>query len=283
MQKEREPMFCAAAGEKGVGKTYQTKNGVIEKYIKGVPEKGIPAKKCLIVDVNNEYAPYKLLGADKDSIQKFMYQRNVEARRIGVYNRDGSTKSTGQISDEFGIILETFRGGLLAVEDPAKIFGDSMSMEIYGSLCTNRHRDCDIYTHYQGIGKIGHPKIKATVNLLRLHHVKDSVLRHKNKFEEDTEIVRIAQLLVNQRFDAGDFRFFLYVNFDNNKISGLFTKAEFEQAVYDYISENERETVVPIAKKRDPANGKILYNYPQALQIAKDNLMKQYYGNGIGK
>lgn len=276
--KDREPSFYVAVGEKGVGKTYQTIK-IIDNYVAGDMKYNRPPKKVLVLDVNNEYTKYKLLDCTRENILGFMVQKTIEARRVGVYKTDGNKKSLGEIEKELELILDTYKSGLLVIEDISRFVGDSMSKDLYGSLCTNRHIDCDIITHYQSAGKAGHPKIKATMNILRFHHVKDSIYRHKNKFEEYTEIIRIAQIIVNNRWKVDDKRFFLYINFDNNKITGVFNKKEFDRAIFEYIAENESETIAPLLRRKDPKTGKKMLTYHEAFTMCQNDLIKEYYGN----
>ena len=50
--------------------------------------------------------------------------------------------------------------------------------------------------------------------------------RHKNKFEERSEILQIAESIVAKKFDEGDKRYYLYVDIDEGKINGKFDKED---------------------------------------------------------
>jgi hypothetical protein len=52
----REPLLICATGKKGVGKSYQH-NLMMQGYVMGDPYRGIRPRKCLIMDVNDEYDP----------------------------------------------------------------------------------------------------------------------------------------------------------------------------------------------------------------------------------
>ena len=284
MSKDREAIQYIAIGKKGIGKTYLTKK-ILEQYVKGNPSLGIPPRKVLVLDVNNEF-PYKLIACDKQNILAFMVQRQFEIRRVGVYKnetQDGKLvsvkKSLTDIKNDLALILDTFKSGLLLIEDISKYVGDTIDADLYGSLCTNRHVDCDVILHYQSIGKVGNPKIAATMNQLRFHYVNDSVLRHKGKFEERTTILRIAQLIVNDKYRSGDIRFYCYVDFDENKIKGNFDRANFAEAIAQYISEDESNTIRPILRQRDRSTGKLKYNYAEAFAICESQFISDYYGN----
>ena len=50
-------MVLIACGKKGVGKTVATIE-MIYRYISGNPQKGIPPRKALIFDVNDEFSHF---------------------------------------------------------------------------------------------------------------------------------------------------------------------------------------------------------------------------------
>jgi hypothetical protein len=50
----REPLLMACCGKKGVGKSYQHVI-LMNQYVQGDYYKGIRGRKCLIMDVNDEY------------------------------------------------------------------------------------------------------------------------------------------------------------------------------------------------------------------------------------
>lgn len=305
MAKEREPLFCVAAGEKGSGKTWYTKNVLIDNYVRGSVD--VPPRKVLIIDINNEY-PYRTLqvvaNENYNSIMLFNKQSIIEARKVSVFKNNGDRKTPNELKSDLSIILKHFKNGLIVIEDINKIMSDNVSSEIFGYLCVNRHSDQDLCINVQNIGRAGHPKIKSTMNILRLHHVKESAWRHESKFEDDTHIIRLGQLIVNNRFDLGikkkvelenkgifkgnktyDMwdvlytKFFVYINFDKDIITGNFSKEEFENAAYDYIYENEAYTITPLLKKRDRKSGKLSYNYTTAVDKCIQDLILKHYGN----
>lgn len=281
--KEREPLFYVAVGKKGVGKTYQTTR-IIKEYVRGNQIYGIPGRKALIIDVNNEYTDFKRLAPE--DIRKFSAHPIIEARRIVPINKNGMIMSIDDLSQIFMDATSTFMNGLLLAEDITKFVGDTIPQEIVGNMCTNRHRDCDILAHFQGIGKAGHPKIKANMNILRMHPTLDSVERHKVKFDEYTEILKISEKIINKRYDIflkenkdkfrTYFDFFNYVDFDKNQIRGNFSRQEFMDTITEYIQENEKLTIDLILKKKDRKTGKPLFNYATSLAKAEQDLFDKY-------
>jgi len=193
-----------------------------------------------------------------------------------------------EIAEDLAIILENFTDGLLLVEDINKFVGDNMDTDLIGALCTQRHVGCDIIIHYQLIGKAGHPKIKGNMNELRFHKVTDSVDRHKDKFGDYVTILKLAEIIVNKVYyernpryldDEGKVRFCVWINFDNEKISGAFTKEDFLKAIEEYIMQNERETIKPILNRKNKQTGEKLFTYGQAYKMAEEQLFNDYYGN----
>ena len=76
---EREPKLGCVVGRKGVGKSYQTLK-MIEQYVVGNPSKGIPARRVLIFDVNDEFEHIKALKLS--DVIRFSAHPKIEARRI---------------------------------------------------------------------------------------------------------------------------------------------------------------------------------------------------------
>lgn len=286
--KSREPLLYISVGKKGCGKTYSTVHTVILKYIKGNQSKNLPPRKVLILDVNNEYGQYGFRAMKLQDVELYTYHPRVEVRRVIPFNEDGQKWSINELQEGLKHILDVFRGGLLVVEDPAKFTSTNMNIELIGSLCTQRHLDCDVLMHFQSIGRAATPALKSNMNILRFHKCLDTVERHKNKFEEYTEILKIAENIVNKRYQehvknnrTGQtyFPFCVFVDFDRDKIFGEFTKKEFTKALEAYVMENENDTVGRLLKLKDRDTGKSLYNYKTAFDKTEADLFEKYWGN----
>lgn len=304
--KTRNPKLIVAIGRKGIGKTFTTIK-LINYYVKGNLNRGIKPRRCLIYDVNNEFTQYKTLAVE--DVKKFCFQTTIEARRISIYKKDGTAKSLDEIASDLAIVMENFRGGLLLIEDITKFVGDSFSVDIIGKLCTLRHVDTDVYIHFQGVGKLGHPKILMNCNTCRLHLFEDSVERHKNKFNEKTEILKIGEALINNKAEIGQkmireikknnpnkwqtnpkivkqikdienkyIRSFVYVDFDDRTLKGAFSEEELRNAIFSYIRLNQSETIGLRLKMID-RSGKNIYNKATAIQATEDELYEMYQGN----
>lgn len=277
ISKEREPILQVAVGKKGIGKSYTTEQ-IIKAYIKGNDKTNTPARRALIIDPNNEYGQFKMISPD--DILRFSVHPKIECRRVVPIYPNGKPFTLDEIQILLEHCLNNFRNGLLLIEDISKYVGDTMSTDLIGHLCTIRHKDTDVIVHFQGIGKAGNPKIKANMNVLRFHKVSEDVERHKNKFQEYTEILKIAEILVNNKYKNGDIRFYCYVDFDRDIIHGNFNKADFQNAITEYIQDNESLTIGKYLRKKD-RDGKNIYNYRQALEKCEIDLFNKYYGNNF--
>ena len=122
----REPLLGVAIGKKGVGKSYTT-NKLIEEYITGNLASGILPRKALILDVNDEYEHIKGI-AIKDLI-RFSVHPHVEARRIRPFHPDGKKMRLDDLATTLNLVLETFTGGLLLIEDINRFVSDMMPQD----------------------------------------------------------------------------------------------------------------------------------------------------------
>jgi hypothetical protein len=278
----RECRIIIACGKRGVGKTYETVR-MIDEYVAGNPSKAIPPRKALIFDVNDEFSSFIYNGGQRSikaiaikDVLKFSVHPKVEVRRIRPFWDDGKKLTINDMAEVLGIILDNFRNGLLLVEDINKYLSDAMPSDLIGSLATSRHIGLDIVSHFQNIGRAGNPKLLGNLNMIRLHKTNDTIERHKNKFEEKTEILQIAEYLVNKRYFAGDTRFFLFVDVENMKVRGKFSKREAEDAIHEYITQRYKRIISPMLQLRDKKGIKI-YTDESALSTANKNLLSVYF------
>lgn len=270
-----------AVGKRGVGKTWETMR-MINNYIKGNPAKGIPPRRVLVYDVNNEY-PYATIN--EKHIKHFAVHPKIEARRVSIFKSDGNNKSMNEIADTLGVILENFKGGLLVVEDVNKYVSDNLPQDLIGKLCTLRHVDVDVIMHFQGIGRAGNPKIIANLNWLRFHRTNDTVNRHKTKFEDQYDLLKLAENVIVNVYDHkdakfmdenGTIRYFVYVDFDFNKVRGNITSTMADEAIISHIAENQNEIIKPYLTKMD-GNGNTLYDKKGAIIKARKDLFEKYF------
>jgi len=278
----RECRIIVACGKRGVGKTVETIR-MLDEYVAGNPTKGVKPRKALIFDVNDEFSSFWFFGQNRSikalairDILKFSVHPKIEIRRIRPFWDDGKKMTINDMAEVLGIILENYRDGLLLVEDINKYLSDAMPSDLIGSLATSRHIGLDIISHFQNVGRAGNPKLLGNLNMIRLHKTNDTVERHKNKFEEKTEILQIAEYIVNKRYFNNDARFFVYVDVENMKIRGKFSKSEAEDAIHQYITERYARIISPMLQVRD-RKGKKVYTEESALKAANELKLKTYF------
>jgi len=264
----REPKLLVAIGKKGVGKSYTTEK-MIQSYVQGNPSKGVPARRVLILDVNDEYANYKAIRIQ--DVTLFSAHPQIEARRIRPFLDDGRKMTLNDVAETLFSCLNTFRNGLLLIEDVNKYISDTMPNDLVGAICTNRHIGVDIILHYQSIGRIT-SKVWQNVNIIRLHKFTDTVKKHKHKFEDKFEYLSIAEAMINYKYEQGDKYFYIFADIDNDKIYGNFTNKDMELAVNKFIESNYTNMMNPLLNARNE-NGKKLHTHQSASAEVKQRLM----------
>lgn len=286
-QKEREALFGIAVGKKGVGKTYCTLQ-LVQSYLKGDPANGIPPRKVLFLDVNNEYGNVKgdqnpefahIKAISLNDIRRFTYHPKIEARRVSVMKEGGGKMTLNEVAEALQVILENYMNGLLIIEDINKFVSDSMPNDLIGSIVTQRHLSVDIITHYQTIGKIAHPKIWGNCNWIRLHKCEDTVERHKAKFAGDTIHLEILEKMVDMEFKKGNIRFCAYLDKDDGKIKGGFTLQQFRDAIEAYLQENYKIVKREYEKVVLKTGKKLHVSQASAVDFLMKDYINNYYGN----
>lgn len=277
----RETKLMVVTGRKRIGKSNETLRFLFNEYTRGQY-----ARKVLIFDPNNEYGGYELYANNqktivnipmlgKNDILKFNKQRLVEIRRIVPQTEYGTPLQPEEQDELIVKMMSEFRGGCLFIEDLNTVFGDSLPKKVSAFFTNNAHRDCDIVIQMQSIGRIL-PKMWQNTQVIRFHSQLDSVDQSKNKLKEDYEIFKISQLMVEYQYNSGNVRFFVFVDKEDKKIRGNYTKAMFEKAVMDYLGENDG-LVKKQMKKVDFGTGKRKYTPQQALDAEKERIYREYY------
>ena len=259
----REPKLLVAVGKKGVGKSYTTKEMMNQyAYVN-------PKRRVLILDVNDEY--YDIRAISIQDVALFSVHPQIEVRRIRPFLDNGKKMTLDDIASTLFIILETFRNGLLLVEDINKYISDTMPNDLVGAICTNRHIGVDIIMHYQSIGRIT-SKVWQNLNIIRMHKITDSVKKHKHKFEDKYEYISIAEIMINQEYEKGNKHFFVYVDVDDEKLYGSFTTAQYDNAVNIFIQNNYSNVITPMLNARG-MDGKKVHTAQSAISEYKTRLL----------
>lgn len=269
----REPILMAVCGKKGVGKSFKTM-----EYLRNYVCKS-PRRKVLIFDVNNEYSdkskfPDIRAIALKD-IHRYNESKVPEIRRVAPFFDDGTKMTLDDMAFVLQWLVRNFYNGLLLIEDINKYVGDNMPGDLIGAICTNRHQGVDIILHYQSIGRIT-PKVWQNINCLRMHRNSDSVDRHRNKFEDKFEYLKIAEMIIKRQYNAGNIRYFLFVDFDNEKVHTGLKEEEVQEAINEYVSQYYSQVLAPYVNRRD-GQGNKTYSIEQAFVAAKKELYDQYF------
>lgn len=281
---KRECRVIGVAGKKGVGKTIETIR-MIDEYVAGNVAKGRPPRKALIFDVNDEFSdfwyfnnPHRRIPAlaIKD-LMRFTMHPKIEVRRIRPFFDDGKKMSFDDMADVLGLILDTYRNGLLLCEDINKFSNENMKSDLIGSLSTARHIGVDLICHYQGCGRLATPKLLSNLNMIRLHKTNDSAARHKEKFEEKAEMLQLAESIVNAKYDSGEIRYHLYVDVDNSKIKGVFTEEDISNAIETYLGDNYQKLVGALLNKRSLKTGEKVHTPQSAMQAEFKRLRTTYF------
>jgi hypothetical protein len=270
--KEREPKLGCVVGRKGVGKTYQTLK-MIESYIIGNPAKGVAPRRALIFDVNDEYENIKALKLS--DVMRFSAHPKIEARRIRPFSDNGQRMTINDLQDTLFKILNDFRGGLLLIEDVNRYVSDYLPNDLVGAICTNRHQNLDIILHFQSVGRVS-PKIWQNLNFLRYHKNTDSVDKHRTKFEDKYEMLKLVENYTNNEYHNYDNqRYFCYVDIDDEKIKGVDRK-KFESVVEQYLADNYKKIITPMLQRRDLGKGSKVHTPESAVKEQKNRIMSYY-------
>lgn len=268
----REPLLMAAVGKKGVGKSYQT-TMMMNEYVLGDPANGVPPRRCLIMDINDEYVQYQPISLN--DVALFSVHPIVEIRRIRPFNLStGQRMGYDEWTQALFHVLRNYYNGFLLIEDVSRFIGDYLPDDLIGAICTNRHVGLDICLHYQAIGRLT-PKIWQNVNVIRYHMNQEKVDRHENKIPDKFEFLKIAENMVIDQYRNGNERFFVYVDLDREKIFGKFSKDVFLRAVDEYVSVNHTKLVKPLINQIDD-KGKKKHTTTTAINEVKKRLIETY-------
>lgn len=283
---ERQPKLIVVCGKKGVGKSYTTID-IIREYVRGNPQQGIPGRKALIFDVNNEYSDKNkfpdVRAIALEQVPLYALQNFPQIRRVAPFFSNGTRMGLRDMADVLQWILLNYYNGLLLVEDINKYVSDNMPADVIGAICTNRHAGVEIIIQYQSIGRVS-PKVWQNLNVVRLHKNTDSVDRHEKKFEDKYECLKIAEKIIINRFRSGDKRFWLYVDFDDEKIrfdesriKSSVTDQEIMSAISEYVAENPGRLNIHSKIEMVDKKGNKMYTREKAVTFEEDRIYNQYF------
>jgi hypothetical protein len=271
-QREAGMMLCT--GFQGVGKTYQNMH-TIKDYVKDKLQSKVKGRQCIIFDTNGEYTREQFAKAGIENfepkkiaikdIRAWSSSNIIECRRIDA--KDVKIPDKIKILE---LLIRDVRNGMLVVEDiNTYILSVTHMQEIVGGLVNLRHRGVDILVSYQSLRAV-EPRMWQNAAWIRMHYQADSVNDIKNKVT-NAELMKIAQVLVNNRYKSGDKRFFVFILNRKIKIEGDFTAEEFKGCIRQYL--NTKKTQV---KDYAAMNG---ISIDESYKAQVEFMFKEYYGN----
>jgi hypothetical protein len=242
-KQQREAGMMVCTGIQGVGKTYQNMH-IIKDYVKDKFYNKVKGRKCLIMDTNGEYTAEQFKKNDIDNfepkrialkdIQDWSKANISECRRI-----DAKNVGIKEKKEILEYLLKVYRNGMLVIEDINTYILSVTHMEnIVGGIVNLRHRAVDVLISYQSLRPV-EPRIWQNARWIRMHYQADNVNDIKGKVNNPA-LMKIAQLIVNNRYFNGDKRFLVYIHNFSNKVEGKFTKQEFLDGCRQYLNANKK-------------------------------------------
>ncbi len=293
----RENRMLIVTGKQRIGKSNETLRNMFDDII---PE----GRKCLILDINNEYEKYKIHYGDgttkvmpvkrirhKD-IQAFSSQEKVEVCRVIPYMDNGKPMTPEEIDLYWVRAIRQFRGGVILLEDLNNVFADALPKRLTTLLTNKAHRDGDMVIHIQSVGRIV-PKIRQNAEYVRFHYQIDSVAASKSKMEEEElRLFKVAQNIINRQYLAGAAllkinpndakgqrltRKYVYVDCVDKRIFGAFTKKMMYDACIEFLRRNPNDYSY-LLKEVDNM-GRKKYTPQTAIHGRALELLGQLWGN----
>lgn len=289
MSNKREASLVIALGKKGVGKSYRTITD-LQRVVVPNPRTGARPRKVLLLDVNNEFSNIKedvnpnyfhAKALAVEDVAKWTHLARPEMRRIAPRKAGGRNMTLDEIAGALSTILDGFHNGTLLIEDPTKFISDSIPGDLIGKIISQRHSSCDIYLHFQTVGKITHPKIWGNVTWIRLHKTDDNFTKWASKLKVDITPYCIAETMIENRLKNGDKHFYVWIEKESSKVYGNFSEKEFKDALLEYLSKpmNSKKLNEEL-NRTDIYTGKKIYtDRKKAIDTIVGNYIREYYGN----
>jgi len=270
----RETGLLTTTGSQGTGKTFQNMN-IIVNYIK---DKGnIKGRKCLIFDTNGEFT---VDAFARNGHQNFNAKR-IAVREIEAWCRDPKVTSECRRIDAKSLSIKEkkqaleymigkVRNIMFVIEDiNTYILSVTHFEEVVGKIVSLRHSAVDVLISFQSLRAI-EPRIWQNSRWVRMHRSSDNVDEIKKKVT-NYELFKIAQIMVNLRYQSGDKRFFVYISEFGQRIEGAFKQPEFENACKKYLVLNKK-----LVKEHSAIYG---CSAEEAIEQITADYVKAYYDN----
>lgn len=267
-------------GGKGKGKTTVTKK-FLRQYVAGNPATGAHGRKVIIIDTQHEYSmepDIKALAINQISL--FAVHPEISIKRIPPFKlQTGEEMTPDEKADAVVHVLKKFRNGLVVLEDINEYISDYMPTDVVGIILSQRHKGIDVVIHYHSMGRV-QKKLWPHVSLIRMHKCNDSVIDNRDKFPDKFECFKIAENIVDNQFADGNIYFFLYIDFENQKILCNVTTEERDKAIEYYLLEfgsKRIKSIDNVLKKGSSLSYKTLDDYQTGFDTEKERIIKTYF------
>lgn len=222
---DRECGMMLATAIQGAGKTYQNMH-LIAKYVKDKIHSKVKGRKSLIFDSNGEYTTEEFA---KNGIPNFT-ARTLALKDVRAWCRDPKVPSECRRIDAKSLSIQQKKDALeyiianvvncqLVLEDiNGYILRVTNMEEIVGRIIKLRHIGVDIVTSFQSARAV-EPRLWQNSRWIRLHFISENMDEIKDKLT-NYNLFKIAQIIINKRYEEGDIRFFLYITGFGRKIEG---------------------------------------------------------------
>lgn len=274
----RQAKLVVVVGQKEIGKT-RTTIAFLRKNAKGDPANGIPGRKVLIFDTQNEYANKEwypdIYTLPVDKISLYAANQELNIRRISPFKRNGDEMTPDEKCTVVLHILQYFTNGILLMEDTNDYIYDNMSQDIVGKILSQRHKGLDLYLHYHSLGRI-QKKIWPHINFLRMHKCGDAVIDNKDKFPDKFECFKIAESIVSKQYLSGNTQFYLYIEMAKQLIRADISDEDRDIAINQYLSDFYNKKIKPLTDARG-MSGEKKYDIGGAFKFQLENMINTYF------
>ena len=248
---EREPTLEVVIGQKGVGKTWTTKEIIcgnkkkgLKGYIEDDPETGRRGRPALVFDINGEYTDFKIQDFDVEEPDEWLRASEIrgivvpKGYRIIPYRKDKRPMTPDEIIITCTTITNHFKNGLMVLEDINRYILSNLKVDIIGLLVGLRHIGTDLIIHYQALKPLP-PRIWQNVNYIRWHKQTVNIDVYKKNIP-NYELFKIAENIVDEQYKKGKIRYYLWVGVMDEGLINV-TGDMFDRAARRYLSQNPRE------------------------------------------
>lgn len=244
----RECGLMLTTAIQGGGKTYQNMK-LIASYVKDKIATKVRGRKSLIFDSNGEYTTEEFA---KNGTPNFT-ARTLKLSDVRAWCRDPKVGSECRRIDAKSLSIPEKKAALeyiianivncqLVIEDiNGYILRVSNMEEIIGRIIKLRHIGVDVITSYQSARAV-EPRLWQNSRWIRLHFISENMDEIKGKLP-NYALFKIAQIIINKKFEEGDKRFFVYITGFGRNIEGPTLKlADWEDACRKYLLLKKTET-----------------------------------------